>query len=292
MSWAYNIDVEKAQDSKRWPWVVGVLLLLVVALFVALGGSRASYTLADEGSHVFVLAEDQDIKVGLTEPAWTVNKGLEQLPGSCLAKNPVIENQASDCYLRVNFRITDKETGELKEEEVQSATIDPTASDEAKKRCETILKMIWFDRGENLKEGTSYLYSTLAGMVPSKLNGVFNDDEFEPQFPSTEAALNGWNDEMKAYSFLYKNAETENVFKEGGSTTFFTHLVMPADYGNDEFYLAGDYYINVWVQAIQTSPDFEGRDDAISALSNANVDNNMSTIDGEEVAADSAHRKL
>ena len=67
---------------------------------------------------------------------------------------------------------------------------------------------------------------------------------------------------------------------------------MPADYGNDEFYLAGDYYINVWVQAIQTSADFEGREQAISALSNDNVENDMSVIDGEEVGESSAHRGL
>ena len=292
MTWTYNIDLEEQEKSKRPALVICVLLLLAVAFCVALGGTKAEYSLADEGSHIFVLSEDQDIQVGLTEPEWSVNKGLEQLPGSCLAKNPSVENQASDCYLRVNFRITDKEKGTIGKDDVMSETIDPTSSAEAKARCETILKTIWFDGGENLEENESYTTDALEAKESRKFNNVFNANDFEPQFKSSDLALNGWNDQMKAYSFVYKNEDTNNVFKEGATTTFFTHLVMPADFTDDDFNLAGDYYINVWVQAIQTSKNFSNREDAMDALSNSNVDNDMTYIDGEEVSDTSNHRRL
>ena len=291
MPFTYNIEMDEPENNKKRAALLVFLVCFAVAMFLWLPGTQATYSTADAGTHIFVLAEDQDIKVGLTEPAWEVNKGLDQLPGSTLAKNPTIENQASDCYLRVNFRITEKEEGKIGSSDVKTTTINPTSGEEASKRCEAVLKMLWYDSGENLKEGTSYTTSALNELVP-KINNVFNAAQFEPQFPNENLALNGWNASMQAYSFVYKNASTENVFKEGSSATFFTHLIVPADVDQNEFYLAGDYYINIWVQAIQTSPDFATREDAIAALSDENVSNNLQNIDGEEVSDTSAHRRL
>ena len=292
MPYNYNIEMDEPQENRRWSLVFVVVLLAALALALFVGGTQATYTKADEASHVYVLTEGHDIKVGLTESAWSVNKGLDQMPGSCLEKNPTIENEASDCYMRVNFRLTEKEEGKIGTDTLKSVTIDPTSSEKARQRCAQILKMIWSDTGSNIEEGTSYTYSDLASLPSAQVNNVFNNACFEAQFPNADVALNGWNSEMKAYSFLYKNAATNNVFKEGESATIFTHLIVPADLTDDEFYLAGDYYINIWVQAIQTSKDFETRSDAIAALSNADVDNDLSQIDGEEVNANSKHRRL
>ena len=266
-------------------------LLLAFAFFVALNNTKATYTLADDGSHVLVLTQDQDVIISTSEDAWEVNKGLDYLPGTTLAKNPTIQNDASDCYLRVNFRITEKEEGTLKSSEgVTSKTIDPTASEQNRARCEQILKMIWYDSGSNLQEGTSYSSEKLNSYGGVEVQNVFNATDFEPEFDSTDLALQGWNNNMKAYSFLYKNQKTNDIFTAGSSAVFFTHLVIPSDLTDDEFALAGDYYINVWAQAVQTSSEFSSRSDAIDYLSDADVENDMSRIDNEEVTSDSKHK--
>ena len=280
--------MREARRSRRKTLFIALCVVLACLLFFWIPNTQASYSKADSASHVFLLAEGQDAQVDLTESAWSVNKGLDQLPGSTLAKNPTVENRGADCYMRVNLRITDKETGEIGSEDAASATIDPTSSAEAKERCSEILKMIWYDGGKNLDEGVGYSSTELATFAGA--SGVFNSASFEPEFPNTDSTLNGWNSEMKAYSFLYKNENTENVFKAGDTATLFSHIVVPTDITREKFYLAGDYYINVWVQVVQLSDNFTNRDDAIAYLNNSNVENDMTNIDGEEVSSSSGHR--
>ena len=284
-----NVEMmNQARRSRRRTLFLALCLILAVLLFMWIPRTQASYTTADAASHVFVLADGEDVNVGLSESAWEVNKGLDQLPGATLAKNPTVENQGADCYMRVNFRITDKEEGEIGAGEVTSETIDPTASAEDKERCTQVLKMIWYDAGKTLSEEKAYSSTDLSSL--EGVSGVFNSTDFEPEFTNTDVALNGWNSEMKAYSFLYKNESTENVFKAGETATLFTHLVVPTDITRTQFYDAGDYYINVWVQAVQLSDNFTTRDSAMEYLNNKNVENDMTYIDGEEVTSSSSHR--
>ena len=286
-----NLDREitRLRKNKHTALVLAFVAVLLMVFFMALPGTQATYGGAKNGTHVFVLSQDQDIRVNLKEDEWSVNKGMDMLPGTTLAKNPVVENQASDCYMRVNFRITEHEVGTIKTEDVTSATIDPTASADARARCEKILQMLWFDSGSNLEEGNSYSSAELEAMeTAGKISNVFNSSDFEPEFENTDAALNGWNSDMKAYSFVYKSSN-DNKFNKGTNARFFTNLIMPSDFSNTEMLQVGDFYINIWVQAIQAE-GFNSREDAIDALSDANVENDMSRIDGETVSPISDHR--
>ena len=277
-----DVEVLRLHKNRHVAIILAILVLLLALLFMALPGTQATYGAKKTGSHIFVLTQDQDVKVSISENNWWIDKGLDVLPGTTLDKNPTVQNNASDCYMRVNMRIIDKET---KEGDVTtSKTLDPT-NESDKARLEAILNLLYYDTAastqgttKNLIEGTPYSNTALAALKSSgQIESIYNHTLFEPEGEGT-GIEEGWNSEMKAYSFDYKNG-TDNIFKKGSEAQFFSTLLLPSDLSNSELYDLGDFYINVWVQAIQTE-GFSSSEEAIATLSNAEVYNSLDNIDG------------
>ncbi len=278
-----DVEVLRLHKNRHVAIILAVLVLLLALLFMALPGTQATYGAKKTGSHIFVLTQDQDVKVSISENNWWIDKGLDVLPGTTLDKNPTVQNNASDCYMRVNMRIIDKET---KEGDVTtSKTLDPT-NESDKARLEAILNLLYYDTAassqgttKNLIEGTPCSNTALAALKNSgKIESIYNHTLFEPEGDGT-GIEEGWNSEMKAYSFDYTNSDTGNIFKKGSDAQFFSTLLLPSDLSNSELYDLGDFYINVWVQAIQTE-GFSSSEEAIATLSNAEVNNSLDNIDG------------
>lgn len=277
-----DVEVLRLHKNRHVAIILAVLVLLLALLFMALPGTQATYGAKKTGSHIFVLTQDQDVKVSISENNWWIDKGLDVLPGTTLDKNPTVQNNASDCYMRVNMRIIDKEAEEG--DGKTSKTLDPTA-EEDKARLEAILNLLYYDTAagsqgttENLVEGTPYSNTALAALKTSgNIESIYNHTLFEPEGEGT-GIEEGWNSEMKAYSFDYKNG-SDNIFKKGSEAQFFSTLLLPSDLSNSELYDLGDFYINVWVQAIQTE-GFSSSEEAIATLSNAEVYNSLDNIDG------------
>lgn len=277
-----DVEVLRLHKNRHVAIILAVLVLLLALLFMALPGTQATYGAKKTGSHIFVLTQDQDVKVSISENNWWIDKGLDVLPGTTLDKNPTVQNNASDCYMRVNMRIIDKEAEEG--DGKTSKTLDPTA-EEDKARLEAILNLLYYDTAagsqgttENLVEGTPYSNTALAALKTSgNIESIYNHTLFEPEGEGT-GIEEGWNSEMKAYSFDYKNG-SDNIFKKGSEAQFFSTLLLPSDLSNSELYDLGDFYINVWVQAIQTE-GFSSSEEAIATLSDAEVYNSLDNIDG------------
>lgn len=289
---ARNLDIEilRLRRNKHAALAMALCSLMLMLFFSALPGTQATYGGSKSDSHIFVLSEDQNINVSLTEDKWQIGDGTNLLPGITLDKNPIVQNNSSDCYMRVNMRITDKEIGSASGSG-RSATLDPTSSSAVKERVAKILSMIWYDIDDGfILEGNAYSTTDLQRMEQlGAATNVYNKNNFEaqPDFANKDLALNGWNDEMKAYSFVYKTSDkgdTSNIFKKGSTARFFNKIVYPLDYDNADVKIVGDFYINVWVQAIQTE-GFDNRESAIAELSNENVDNDMSHVDGQGMSS-------
>lgn len=286
---ARNLDIEilRLRRNKHAALAMALCSLALMLFFSALPGTQATYGGSKNGSHIFVLSQDQNVGVTLTEDAWQIDDGINLLPGQTRDKNPIVQNDASDCYMRINMRITDKEIGNASGGG-KSETLDPTSSAEVKERVAKILQMIWYDVDDGyILEGNGYSTTDLKNMEKLKAAlPIFNTDCFEPQpefANADDVTLNGWNDEMKAWSFVYKTSDkddTSNIFRKGASARFFNKIVYPTDYGNEDVKIVGDFYINVWVQAIQTE-GFDSREAAMAELSNNNVENDLSHIDGK-----------
>ena len=274
-----DVEVLRLHKNRHVAIILAVLVLLLALLFMALPGTQATYGAKKTGSHIFVLTQDQDVKVSISENNWWIDKGLDVLPGTTLDKNPTVQNNASDCYMRVNMRIIDKEAEEG--DGKTSKTLDPTA-EEDKARLEAILNLLYYDTAKDanksLVEGTPYSNTALAALKSSgKIESIYNHTLFKPEGEGT-GIEEGWNSEMKAYSFDYKNG-SDNIFKKGSEAQFFSTLLLPSDLSNSELYDLGDFYINVWVQAIQTE-GFSSSEEAIATLSDAEVYNSLDNIDG------------
>jgi hypothetical protein len=188
------------------------------------------------------------------------------------------------------MRIADKEISSASGTG-KSATLDPTLNSSVKERLAKILSMIWYDVDDGfIMEGNAYSSADLQRMEQLGVaTNVYNNKNFEaqPDFASTDIALNGWNNEMKAYSFVYKSSnkgDTTNIFKKGATARFFNKIVYPSDYSNADVKTIGDFYIIVWVQAIQTE-GFDNREVAIAELSNEDVDNDLTHVDGQGMSS-------
>ena len=239
-----------------------VCAVLVVVFFMAFPREQTTYGGNKSSTHVFLLSESQavDMKMGISTDAWVLNAGIDPDVGLTLERNVVVENQATDGYVRVLVRVTGKDatTG-------AGTTLDPTKASD-KETLNRILSTLYYDKSSNLQEGTSYTQSELKELEQAgKINHIFNPTDFEAEVSNDEFVLNGWNEQLQAYSFTYKNTQNANKFFKSSSTRFSTDFVVATDAGQQTLDDLKDYTINVSVQAIAMN-SYSGRADALSHI--------------------------
>ena len=265
-----DIEITRLRRNHYTMLLLFLIAALVVAFFLFFpheqitnyGGSKSS-------SHVFLLGESQTSSMkngGVTTEGWSIAVGDDVEAGSTLDKDAIVENQSCDGYVRVIVKITDK-NNDTSEGKAVGLAMSPTTDDATKSRLRKILGTIYYDKGSNLREGTSYTKAELKEMQGySRVDNVYNPNDFEPEFPNDDLALNGWNDSMKAYTFLYKS-DSANKFFKSSSTRFFTNILIPTDATEAERQEIGNFNINVSVQAISMD-GFAGRAEALASISN------------------------
>ncbi len=245
-----NIEILKLKGTKHTAVPFAVCALLLALLVMALPGTQAQYATTDQDVHVFVFAEEKDVKVTLEEPSWTVSSGIGLSSGTTKAKDPTVANvkeQGNGCYMRVNMRVLDE----------NGNTLNPSTN---KERIDLILQTIWSDPNEEIKVGSPYTLTQLESM--QGVNKIYNENLFEAPV---------WNSEMQAYNINYKG-----ILDGGETARIFDKVSLPADYTDSQIAAMGNYYINIWVQAIQAE-GFDNQQDALANLSNENVINNITT---------------
>ncbi len=253
MAKTLNIEVIKQHKLKHTALLLAICALLLACLIGALPNTRAQYTTSDQDSHVFVFSKDQDVRVGLTEQGWTTKSGLDLKPGDVRIKQPAIQNLADNCYMRVNMRITDK----------FGNTLTPK-SNQDKKRLDLILSTIYFDASDTVDVNSR--------LTTGDIEAKTNSGDLNLNCNSADFSGPDWNPEMQAYNFNYTK-----LFTKGSSATLFNRVIIPTDFTNADMALMDEYYINIWVQAIQPE-GFTSVEDALSHLSNDNVPNNIEGI--------------
>ena len=215
-----------------------VCSLILIFLLSTFFYTRAQYISNDEERHVFVFAESEDVKISVTE-TWNPNDGLDIGAGSTMVKQPVVNNQKGDCYMRAIIRITDDD-----------GTILNPAIETDKKRIDLILGTLYSDINSKINTNKSYSSTELNKL--SGVHAIYNDKIFNaPEY----------NADMQAYTFEYKGK-----FAKGTQANLFDKVVVPTDYTDADIALMGDYKVIVWAQAIQTE-SFADQQSAMNALS-------------------------
>ena len=245
-----------------------VIAVAVVVFFLCFPREQiTSYGGSKSTTHVFLLGESQENALksgGISTEAWSIGVGDEVAAGSTLDKDAVVENQACDGYIRILVTIADK-NDDTSDGKAVGRAMSPTTDDATKNRLRKILSTIYYDKGSNLREGTSYTKAELKEMADySRVSNVFNPNDFEPENSSDDIALNGWNEGMQAYTFVYKSSNANKFFKSS-STRFFTNILIPTDATEEERSEIGNYSVNVSVQAIAMD-GFSGRTEALNSF--------------------------
>ena len=262
MNRSLNIEILRMQRVKHTAAVLAVCALACALLLGALPGTQAQFVQSDQNRHIFVLSSDKDVAVSLAEPSWTTNAGIGMRSGTTLERDPMVTNQNSDCYMRVNMRILDK----------YGNTIDPEINEQGQvtnARMKLILDTIYYDAtgGNSIATGCSYTTSDLCALeAAGKISNICNTNQFSC----------AWNSEMKAFNLNYTCEQTASkaadVFAENETARVFNRIVVPSDYTADDLRLMDEYYINVWVQVISTE-GYDNSATALAHLSNNNVSN-------------------
>ncbi len=251
-----NIEVLRIAKQKHTAVLMAVAALVLALTFACLPGTHAQYAQSDTDTHIFVIGNDKNLKIGITEDKWTVGKGEGMMPGTITEKNPVVKNLSdSTCYVRVNMRILDKDGNTL-----------PADSE----RTKLILNTIWSNTTNLDKLDKPMSLNSLKSLTD--VSNMCNSAKFDTPV---------WNDEMQAWSIAYKGADGSGKFASGETALFFDKIVVPTDYTLSDLSNMGDYYINIWAQAIQVD-GYSNRDDALANLSNADVANDLSNVDNSK----------
>ncbi len=201
------------------------LLLTILALglvaVLAIGGSVAYFTDADEAVNTFTMGK---VKIDLDEPGWEEDDGKDLLPGSVRVKDPTVTAVEGQSYMRVRMSIVDGE-GNLITNEQQLALI-----------METLFYDTAYGTDEpNLAEGEKYEVADLDALVTQeKIQREYNHTDF------TFAGIQTGNPAVRYYNYNgIFNAETDPPDK----AVLFSNVVVPKDWHNEEiFILDGDEY--------------------------------------------------
>ncbi len=197
-----------------------IAIMLVLGLLIGLLAINGTISYLSDGEDVTNVFSVGDIEVKLTEPGWDPDDDTPWYPGDVREKNPTAEAVSGDVYFRMKVEIV--------------GLLD---SDDA----DLVWNTIYYDEDGDLVAGTTDL--TLAELQADFPH--FNPDEF------TAIAATGSSDLVKYFLYTDGGANAA-VLAEGESATLFTTIVIPADYGNDQFEKLGDEYsIKVSLEAIQ-----------------------------------------
>lgn len=257
---------------------VFLIAVLIVVFFMAFPREQiTSYGGSKTSTHVFLLGASQEEKLkngGVSSENWSISFDSAEA-GATLDKDVVIENQATDSYFRVIVKVADK-NGDTSEGKAVGKEMSPNDDEATKSRLRKILSTIYYDKGSNLREGTSYTKAELLEMQQySRISSVYNPYDFEPETSNSDIALNGWNEQLKAYVFLYRS-DNANKFFRSSSTRFCTNVLIPTDATKAEIDEMGNFSINVSVQAIAMD-GFSGRAEALSSFNGTSTSSSSSS---------------
>lgn len=209
--------------------ITGIAAITLVAA-LGIGGTLAFLTDSQKVTNTFSVA---DLDITLTEPDWDdTTDGKDMEPGDTVKKDPTVNAVKGDSYVRVIMTIRDKEGNVI-------TSGGNTVGD--KDRLALILDTIRYANPE-LEENTSYSLAQLEDIA--RVNADF----------TLKSGADG------EYTYTY-----DKILKKGDSATLFSNIVIPTDWNRERLSLLGEYKIEIYAQAIQTS-NFSSADAAFAAL--------------------------
>ncbi len=249
MARVINIEVLRIRKVQHTAILFAVCSLAILFLLSTLPSTQAQYISNDESRHVFVFSDSKDVRISVTE-TWNPNDGLNIFAGSTMVKQPVINNQKGECYMRAIVRITD-DNGRI---------LNP-ALETDKKRIDLIMGTLYSDPNNQIDASKSYTTEQLKNL--KGVHQTYNEAAFlAPKY----------NAVMQAYTL-----EHNGIFGKGAQVNLFDKVVVPTDYADEDITLMDDYKVIVWAQAIQTG-SFDNQQSAMNALSDQS---NVNNVDGQ-----------
>lgn len=213
--------------------ITGIAAITLVAA-LGIGGTLAYLTDSEKVTNTFSVA---DLDITLTEPEWDdTTDGKDMEPGDTVKKDPTVNAVKGDSYVRVIMTIKDKDGNVIKS---GGDTVGEGA--DAKDRLALILDTIRY-ANPALAEGTPYSLEQLKSVA--RVNADF----------TLKSGADG------VYTYTYNN-----ILKKDDSATLFSNIVIPTDWNRARLSLLGEYQIEIYAQAIQTS-NFNSADEAFAAL--------------------------
>lgn len=215
--------------------ITGTLCIGLIAS-LAIGGTLSFLTDTEEVTNHFTIG---DLDITISEPSWKdedtpdrPGDGKKLIPGDSREKDPTITSVVGDSYMRVIVTIRDKDGNAITDKE----------------RLDKILQTIYY-ADPILDKKQKYSLSQL-----STYNTVNSDFTLIKDKSSSADNTTG------IYCYNYNS-----VLKERESVKFFTNIVVPTDWNQNDLKMLGSYQIEIYAQAIQ-SENFSSSDDAFRAL--------------------------
>lgn len=254
---------------------IGILSIgLICALTI--GGTLAFLTDSEKVTNTFTIG---DLDISIDEPNWddgtpddpttpdtdesTPGDGDDMTPGDTKVKDPTINADVNNSYMRVIMTVIDNEKTIANPDYVDATTtpdVEPTIPNPNygkaitdKARLDLILDTVYFDdtydvsanpATQNLVEGNKYDLKTLENYPTVNDDFTLNTDK------STDGT----------YYYNYNK-----IFNQGDKVVLFTNIVIPTDWNTTQLDVMGKYQIEVYAQAIQ-SDNFANADEAFAAL--------------------------
>lgn len=215
--------------------ITGTLSIGLIAS-LAIGGTLSFLTDTEEVTNHFTMG---DLDITISEENWNdedtpdrPGDGKNLIPGDSRQKDPTITSIVGDSYMRVIMTIRDKDGAAITNKE----------------RLDKILQTVYY-ADPALDVGKKYSLSQL-----STYNTVNSDFTLMEDKSSSDDNTTG------IYCYNYNS-----ILKEGESVEFFSNIIVPTDWNQNDLKMLGAYQIEIYAQAIQ-SENFSSSDEAFSAL--------------------------
>lgn len=219
--------------------IVSIAALLLIGVVIGVTYSFFTY-IPNSSLSKFELG---NVKISFSEPSFNSNVEVSYLPGTTIIKDPTVNVEKGNPYVRVIVEFYDADTNELITD---------------RDRLMNIANTISYDPTYNLNNNP--VTSKLIPGVPYKTtdkafsdyryNYISNPTAMTIAFNTSTFTLDTSSSSINKLVFV---ANMGNPTTEGSTYTLFTNIVVPSNWGNSYIDTLGNFVIKLRAEAIQSS---------------------------------------